>query len=143
MQQNSIDELENDVDKYLLGQFKLAYIAGKGRNYVPIRILVDLIEGTQLLLANRKLFDISENNNILFATKSSKSIVLGGMPFPPFWDFANGHKNVKTQVDVHVPILYKSNSRFCLGLLVKAIYGLWNTLFPLFGPTNHHNTHYQ
>lgn len=69
----NIEQVQDDAEKFLVGQFKLAYMAGKGRNYVPILIPVDLIEAIKLLNLNRKAFGIVKSNIFLFATKSSKS----------------------------------------------------------------------
>lgn len=70
--QESVESIEDPAEKFLVGQYKLAYMAGKGKKYVPILIPLDLIEAVNILLLNRVNFNISPNNPFLFATKSSK-----------------------------------------------------------------------
>ena len=69
----TVECVKDDAEKYLLGQFKLAYMAGKGRKCVPILIPNDLIMPIELLITNRNSFGIADNNEFLFATKSSTS----------------------------------------------------------------------
>ena len=71
--EGSIEKIQDKAQKYLVGKYKLAYIAGKGRRHVPVLIPLDLIEPVKLLNSNRKSFGIPECNTFLFATKSSNA----------------------------------------------------------------------
>ena len=70
------DELEKITDpaeQYLLGCFKLAYLKGKGRKYVPVLIPNDLLSAIQVIERDRLAFGIREENPFLFATKTGLS----------------------------------------------------------------------
>lgn len=71
--QEAVESVKDDAEKYLIGQFKLAYMAGKGRKCVPVLIPNDLVGPIELLISHRQNFGIAETNNFLFATKSSSS----------------------------------------------------------------------
>ena len=71
--QESTELIEDEAEKFLVGQYKLAYMAGKGRKYVPVLIPLDLIEPVNILLSNRGKFGIVDDNIFLFATKSSNA----------------------------------------------------------------------
>ncbi|XP_062576294.1 uncharacterized protein LOC134238193 isoform X2 [Saccostrea cucullata] len=71
--QESVESVKDDAEKYLIGQYKLAYMAGKGRKCVPVLIPNDLVQPIELLVSNRQAFGIGETNHFLFATKSSNS----------------------------------------------------------------------
>ncbi|KAL3870920.1 hypothetical protein ACJMK2_038948 [Sinanodonta woodiana] len=66
-------KIEDDAEKYLVGQFRLAYLHGKGRKFVPVLLPEDTIEAIKLLVAQRQSHGIKENNIFLFGTKSSSS----------------------------------------------------------------------
>ena len=57
--EGSIEKIQDKAQKYLVGKYKLAYIAGKGRRHVPVLIPLDLIEPVKLLNSNRESFGIS------------------------------------------------------------------------------------
>jgi hypothetical protein len=67
-----VDNIEDPAEKFLVGQYKLVYMAGKGKKCVPVLIPLDLLEAVNILLENRTNFNISPDNPFLFATKSSK-----------------------------------------------------------------------
>jgi len=69
---NSVESIEDPAEKFLVGQYKLAYMAGKGKKYVPVLIPIDLLEAINILLANRASANIQPENPFLFASKSSK-----------------------------------------------------------------------
>lgn len=71
--QEAVESVKDDAEKYLIGQYKLAYMAGKGRKCVPVLIPNDLVGPIELLISHRQKFGIAETNNFLFATKSSSS----------------------------------------------------------------------
>ncbi|XP_065926614.1 uncharacterized protein [Magallana gigas] len=71
--QEAVESVKDDAEKYLIGQYKLAYMAGKGRKCVPVLIPNDLVGPIELLISHRQNFGIAETNNFLFATKSSSS----------------------------------------------------------------------
>ena len=75
---NQVEKISDEAEKYLVGKYKLAYLAGKGKKFVPVLIPIDLIPGIRLLKANREAFGILENNDFLFATKSRRSHCSGG-----------------------------------------------------------------
>ncbi|KAJ8321248.1 hypothetical protein KUTeg_001199 [Tegillarca granosa] len=68
---DNIEEIEDEGERYLLGQFKLAYLTGKGRKSVPLLIPTDVIEAIGVLISNRLAFGIAVSNKFVFATKSS------------------------------------------------------------------------
>ncbi|XP_061182956.1 uncharacterized protein LOC133191225 [Saccostrea echinata] len=64
-----LEKITDPAEQYLLGQFKLAYLKGKGKKYVPILIPNDLLSAIQVIKRDRFLFGIREENPFLFATK--------------------------------------------------------------------------
>ena len=41
-----VEQVEDEGQRYLIGQFKLAYLLGKGKKFVPVLIPTDVIEAT-------------------------------------------------------------------------------------------------
>jgi len=70
---NQIEVIEDEAEKFLLGQFKLVYIHGKRKKFVPVLVPNDLIQPIGVLIENRQNFGITDENLFLFATKSSNS----------------------------------------------------------------------
>lgn len=68
----SVESIEDPAEKFLVGQYKLVFMAGKGKKYVPILVPLDLIDAVNILLASRVNFNIPEGNPFLFATKSTQ-----------------------------------------------------------------------
>ena len=73
----NIEVIEDEAEKFLAGQFKLAYLHGKGKKYVPLLIPLDLIEPVNLLRRFRQLYGVAKTNKFLFATKGSQSHASG------------------------------------------------------------------
>lgn len=71
--EDQIEKVDDPAEKYLLGKYKLAYLKGKGKKYVPVLIPVDLIQAINLLNNDRHSFGIKQINIFLFATKYRKS----------------------------------------------------------------------
>jgi len=67
-----VENIDDPAKKILVGQYKLATMAGKGKKYIPVLIQIDLLEAINILLANRANANISPENPFLFASKSSK-----------------------------------------------------------------------
>lgn len=66
------DEVEKieDIDvKFLVGQFKLCYLQGKGKKFVPVLIPNDTVKAIEILVKERHEFGISQENKFVFATK--------------------------------------------------------------------------
>ena len=55
---NDIEKIDDPAEKYLVGQYKLAYLHGKGKKFVPVLIPNDLIKGIDVLLKFREEFGI-------------------------------------------------------------------------------------
>lgn len=68
-----VDIISDEAEKYLLGKFKIAFMRGKGRKFVPVLIPCDLIPAIDVLLREREKFGINDTNPFLFATKHSRS----------------------------------------------------------------------
>ena len=69
--QENVKTIANEAEKYLVRQFKLAYMGGKGKEPAPVLMPLDLIDGMQLLISKREEFGISTRNLFVFATKSA------------------------------------------------------------------------
>lgn len=68
-----LEKIKDHAEQYLLGHFKLAYLKGKGKKYVPVLIPNDLMSAIQVLKQDRSKFGIREDNPFLFATKNGLS----------------------------------------------------------------------
>ena len=64
--QEQVANVEDSAEKFLVGQFKLAYLKGKGKKFVPVLVPKDLVPGIRLLIENRTLYGIPVNNPFLF-----------------------------------------------------------------------------
>jgi len=67
------EQIDDPGQQYLVGQYKLAYLRGKGRKYVPVLVLLDLITATHILNSDRHVLGINKENSFLFAKKNSMS----------------------------------------------------------------------
>ena len=65
--------IQDEAEQYLIGQYRLAYIHGKGRKFVPILIPIDVIAAGHLLLKHREAHGVTPENIFLFPTKFSNS----------------------------------------------------------------------
>ena len=62
----------NDIgEQYLVGKFKLAYLHGKGKMFVPVLVPLDLVDAVSLLIKHREEFGIPKDSMFLFANKVS------------------------------------------------------------------------
>lgn len=67
--EDQVENIQDKAEKYLIGQFKLAYLTGKGRKFVPVLISVDMMDAISLLVRKRQSCGISSANRFLFPTK--------------------------------------------------------------------------
>lgn len=74
---HEVEKISDEAEKFLVGQFHLAYLKGKGKKYVPVLIPKDLIPGLKILLENRDNYGIKKDNFFLFGTKSSREHASG------------------------------------------------------------------
>ena len=56
-------------ESYLAGQFKLAYLRGKGRPFVPVLVPVDCVEAIDILVENRAATGVTADNRFMFASR--------------------------------------------------------------------------
>ena len=70
---DSIDIINDEAEKYLVGKFELAYLHGKGKKYVPVLIPNDIISAIKLLQEYRLQHSIPSTSKFLFSTRSSAS----------------------------------------------------------------------
>lgn len=70
---DQVEEIEDEAEKFLVGQFKLCYILGKGKTFVPVLISNDIVPGIRLLVKERANYNIPESNNFVFATAKRTS----------------------------------------------------------------------
>ena len=68
-----IQKITDEAEKFLVGQYKLCYILSKGKMFVPVLIPNDIVHGIRLLVKERSNYNISENNNFVFATAKRSS----------------------------------------------------------------------
>ena len=71
--QEQIEKIEDPADQYLIGQFRLAYLNGKGKKFVPVLMPEDLIAPLQVLVKYRAKHGIKEDRTF-FATKSKTAM---------------------------------------------------------------------
>lgn len=69
----SIEAIEDAAEKYLVGQFKLVYLKGKGKKCVPVLVPNDLIDGMKIIYEHREAYGLTPENQFLFGTKGKKS----------------------------------------------------------------------
>lgn len=70
--EGDVENISDEAERYLIGQFRLAYLHGKGRKYVPVLLPEDLLKPIQILIDNRIPHGIYDGNPFVFATKHSK-----------------------------------------------------------------------
>ena len=71
--EEQVMKITDPAEQFLLGQYRLAYLKGKGRKYVPVLVPVDLIDPIDILIRDRNAFGVKEENVFLFATKNGDS----------------------------------------------------------------------
>ena len=67
---SQIDNIEDRAEKYLINQYKLCYISGKCRNFVPVLVPRDIIPAMNILIEYREEYGIMNDNKYVFATKT-------------------------------------------------------------------------
>ncbi|XP_056015185.1 uncharacterized protein LOC125674959 [Ostrea edulis] len=73
IQEDEVEKISDPAEQYLVDNFKMAYLKGKGRKYVPVLIPVDLIQAIDRISNDRRDFGIRKENPFLFATKNGFS----------------------------------------------------------------------
>ena len=68
-----VGKIDDEAEKYLAGQFKLAYINGKGKKFVPVLVPVDIVQAIELLTDARLDHGVCKTNGFLFPTRPGKS----------------------------------------------------------------------
>ena len=62
-------------ESYLAGQFKLAYLHGKGRQFVPVLVPVlvpvDCVQAIEILVENRTANGVTADNTFVFASRGT------------------------------------------------------------------------
>lgn len=58
-----------DEEQYLAGQYKLAYLHGKRRHFVPVLVPLDCVYAVELLIAHRSKNGVAKDNQFVFASK--------------------------------------------------------------------------
>ena len=71
--QDQVETIDDEAEKYLTGRFKLAYIHGKGKKFVPVLIPDDMVKAVNILVEDRQLYGIQSDNHFLFPTKNGVS----------------------------------------------------------------------
>ncbi|XP_053376994.1 uncharacterized protein LOC123549558 [Mercenaria mercenaria] len=71
--EEQIEKISDEAEKFLVGQYKLCYILGKGKKFVPVLIPNDIVPGIRLLVKDRANYNIPESNNFVFATAKGTS----------------------------------------------------------------------
>jgi len=56
-------------ERFLAGQYKLTYLHGKGRQFVPVLIPTDCVKAIEQLIAYRCHNGITSENQFVFASK--------------------------------------------------------------------------
>ena len=69
----NLEALTDPAEKLLMGQFRLVYLHGKGKKYVPVLIPLDTVEPIKLLVSRRNEYGVPQTNRFVFATKSSNN----------------------------------------------------------------------
>ena len=63
--------MQDPAERFLANQFLLAYLPGKGKQFVPILIPKDICPAIELLMTHRTEYGICTNNPFVFPTKAS------------------------------------------------------------------------
>ena len=58
-----------EEEKYLTGQYRLGYLHGKGRNFVPLLIPLDCLPAIEMLVEQRTQQGIPTANEFVFASR--------------------------------------------------------------------------
>jgi len=74
---DQVEVIKDEAEKHLVGKFKLAYLHGKGRKFVPVLIPNMIEKAINLLVEHREMFGIVDGNPFVFATKGSKGHASG------------------------------------------------------------------
>ena len=72
-----VQVIKDETEKHLVGKFKLAYLHGKGRKFVPVLIPNAIEEAINLIVEHREMSDILCGNSFVFATKGSRGHASG------------------------------------------------------------------
>jgi hypothetical protein len=72
-----IEAIEDKAEKFLIDKYKLAYMHGKGRKFVPLLIPITTIEAMNLLLEKCNAFGVKKDNPFFFATKGNNGHASG------------------------------------------------------------------
>lgn len=67
---NMVEAIDDPAEQYLIGLYKLAYLKGKGKAFVPILIPSDLVPYMAMLFAKRHLF-VKDDNQFFFGTSKT------------------------------------------------------------------------
>ena len=77
--QQLVQNVEDPLEKALLGRFKLAYMSGKGTKYlVPVLIPVDLVTAIRKLVAIRDAVGVRTDNPYVFANMQNSLDAVSG-----------------------------------------------------------------
>ena len=74
---DQVEVIKDEAQKHLVGKFKLAYMHGKGRKFVPVLIPNCVVEAVGLLIKHRESFGITDANPFVFATKGNSGHASG------------------------------------------------------------------
>ncbi|XP_060582162.1 uncharacterized protein LOC132738621 isoform X2 [Ruditapes philippinarum] len=67
--EEQVEQIDDEAVKYLVGQFKLCYLQGKGKKFAPVLVPNDIVKAIDILVKERYSFGISNSNKHVFATK--------------------------------------------------------------------------
>jgi hypothetical protein len=74
---DQVEVIQDEAEKHLFGKFKLVYMHGKRRKFVPVLVPNCIIEAVNLLIENRESFGITDANPFVFATKGNSGHASG------------------------------------------------------------------
>ena len=63
-------QIQDKAEKYLVGQFKMCYTSGKGKRFVSVLVLNNIISGIRILIKERASYGLSDRNKFLFGTRT-------------------------------------------------------------------------
>jgi hypothetical protein len=106
--EEEIQKVTDIGEQFLLGKFRLAYLKGKGKKYVPVLIPTDLLEAIQVINRDRSKFGIREDNPFLFATKSGLSHCSGWHAVAEVCPEAGIHMITATKMRQRLSSIYAS-----------------------------------
>lgn len=65
-----VKKIVDEGEQYLIGKYKLVYLSGKGRKFVPVLVPLDIVKPIKILTEYRQAHGIKEDNHFAFATKT-------------------------------------------------------------------------